>query len=704
MGKLTRSMVIILALTVGIISGANISYAEAEKLEDVHITILGTSDTHSNLYGFTYEDDVETKNNGMARISTYLKEMRAKNPNTILIDNGDTYQGTILADAVYNKKPDVIHPVSKVFNHMKYDAVVLGNHEFNFGMDFVDKITRELEMPVLAANAVYKDGRELAKPYIIVEKDGVKIGIIGLTNPNAPRWDGEKVDSVEFSSITEEGKKYVKILKEEKVDILVVSAHVGIIPEYDEENGSDGAEKLLEEIPEIDVLLLGHYHTKSEDKIGNTLIGSPRNNGRDVVQFDLKLEKKDGKFVVVDREVKTVDMEGVEPDQEIRDLIKEEHQSTINFIKGEGSDEDGVTGGGIFGQASTDFQPKNEIEGIPEGKLRDTAVIDLIAKVQLDISGADVTSVALFQDKSDIKAGDVNYGSLFNIYKFDNTLYTVDITGKELKDYMEWSASHYNTWKLGDISISFDENVPGYLYDMFEGVDYKIDLSKPAGERIVDVKYKGQPLKDDEVLTLAVNNYRYSSGLKANKLVAGNKKWESPKAIRDYLAEYIQTEGTINPEVSNNWEIIGIDLEHPLRDEIIDLVNNKKLPIPYNHSLNIQELEAQGIIKDGKVVTGLKDVDQELSHSEGPTKSNVETKEEKPQDKTEEVKKEIKEEIKENNKSKDEKTVVYVVQKGDFLIRIAKKYSVNYLDIARDNNIKNPNLIYPNQELIIKLP
>ena len=649
-------------------------------MESIKLTILGTSDTHSNLYGFTYEDDVETSNNGMARISIYLKEMRDKNPNTILIDNGDTYQGTILADAIYNKKPEEIHPVSKVFNHMKYDAVVLGNHEFNFGTDFVDKIVNELEMPVLAANANYKDGRELANPYTIVEKDGVKIGILGLTNPNVPRWDGEKVDSIEFTSITDAGKKYAKILKEdEKVDVLIVSAHVGMIPEYDEEGGSDGAEKLLEEIPEIDVLLLGHYHTSSAEKIGNTLVGSPRNNGRDIVQFDLELAKKDGKYVVLNGDVQTVDMESVEPDQEIRDLIKDEHQTTIDFIKGEGVGEDGVSGGGIFGQASADFQPKNEIEGIPEGKLRDTAVIELIAKVQLEVSGADVTSVALFQDKSDIKAGDVNYGSLFNIYKFDNTLYTVDVTGKELKDYMEWSTSHYNTWKPGDISISFDENVPGYLYDMFKGVDYKIDLSKPAGERIVDVKYKGDLLKDDEVLTLAVNNYRYSSGLKANKLIAANKKWESPKAIRDYLAEYIQKEGTISPEISNNWEIIGVDLDHPLRDEIIDLVNNKKLPIPYKHSLNVQELEAQGIIKDGEIVAPNDDVDQELSHSEGPTKTKEKMEEEKLQDKEE-----------------TKKTVIYTVQKGDYLIKIAKKYNVNYRDIVKNNNIKNPNLIFPN--------
>ena len=679
-----KLLVFILVLAMSIVGIPFISNAQALPNE-VHLTILGTSDTHSNLYGFSYENGKESTNNGMARVSTYVNQVRAQNPNTILLDNGDTYQGTILADAVYNKKPDVMHPVSKVYNYMNYDALTLGNHEFNFGVDFVEKIVNELDFPVLGANVEYKDGKELAKPYIIIEKQGVKIGILGLTNPNAPRWDGEKVDAFEFKSVPEVGKEYARILKEdEKVDVLIVTAHVGMIPEFDEETGADGAAKLLEDVPYIDVLLLGHYHILDAETIGNTLVGAPRNSGRDVAQFDLNLVLENGKYVIKSKEVKTVDMENITPDPAIRALIQEEHQATIDFINGEGAEGEEGNGGGVFGVAAIDFQPVNEINGIPEGKLRDTAVIDLIAKVQLDISGADVTAVALFQDDSDLKAGNINYGNLFNIYKFDNTLYTLDVTGKELKAYMEWSALHYNTWKPGDISISFDENVPGYLYDMFEGVDYKIDLSKPAGERIKDVYFKGEPLEDDQVLTLAVNNYRYSSGLKANKLVEASKKWESPKAIRDYLAEYIQKEGTISPTISNNWEIVGVDLDNPLRDEIIALVNSEKLAIPYNKSLNIQDLQEMGIIKDGKVIPPSEEVDQELEHSEGPVKPTVP---ETPVD-----------------TGTDSKTTTYIVKNGDYLIKIAKMYGVNYRDIAKENNIKNANLIFPNQKLIITLP
>lgn len=570
--------------------------------EKVKLTILGTSDIHANIYGYSYEDDKETTKDGAARIYTYVEKVRAAEENVILVDDGDTYQGTILADAVYNKRDDM-HPVSKFLNFIKYDAFTLGNHEFNFGIDFMKKFISELEMPTLGANVRYKDGNELAKPYAVVERSGVRVGILGLTNPNAPRWDGDKVEMLEFDGLEETAKRYVPILRnDENCDVVIVVAHAGAEPEFDEDNGSDGMNNVIRNVEGIDAVMLGHYHTANAYKENDIPVGSPRNAGRDVVRFDLDLEKENGKWIVKDSKVETVDMENYEPSKEVRELIAKEHQTTLDFIKGEGSEDGNEAGGGIFGTATADFQPVNEIKGLPEGKLRDTAVIDLIGKVQLEVSGADVTAVALFKNTSNIKKGNINYGTLFDIYKFDNTLYNVKVTGKELKDYMEWSVEAYNTWKPGDLNISFDEEIPGYRYDMFKGVDYKIDLSQDVGNRIKDVKFKGEELKDDQVLTLAVNNYRYSSGLKANKLIAGTRDWDSPMAIREYIAEYIKQKGEISPEVSNNWEIVGIDLEHELRDEIIELVNEGLIESPYHKALNIKDLEAQGIIVDGKVV------------------------------------------------------------------------------------------------------
>ena len=295
---------------------------------------------------------------------------------------------------------------------------------------------------------------------------------------------------------------------------------------------------------------------------------------------------------ISDISTEIVDMADYEPSEEIRELpaVKKLHEETINFVGG--GSEDGESGEPL-GTTTAKFQPEDEIKGLPEGKLQDTAVMDLILQVQLEASGADVTACALFKDTSDLPEGSINYGDIFNIYKFDNTLCTLDVTGKELKGYMEWAAECYNQWKPGDVNISFDPEYPGYLYDMFAGVDYEINLSKPKGERIENVMFHGEPLKDDQILKLAVNNYRYASGIKAQNLAEGKRDWESSNSIRDMIVEYFAENSPVEPIVDNNWHITGVDLskDDPRRAEIIGYINEGLLPTPYNESYNLEDYD-----------------------------------------------------------------------------------------------------------------
>jgi len=596
-----RSLLALLLTVALLVSLASMAFAANAGTKQ--ITILGTSDMHGNIWGYSYEDGKETTNNGMARVYTYIQEVRKENPNTILVDGGDTIQGTILTDDIYNKQTGE-HPVITAMNYMGYDAMTLGNHEFNFGLDLISRIKAQAKFPILAANATLKSNGKLltGAAYTIVERDGVKVAVIGVTNPNIPTWDGDKVASVQFTALSAAVKACIKEIGD-KADVIMVSCHAGLTGEFDEEGGTDAAAQILKDNPEVDVLQVGHYHIAISEKDGKTVVGGVRNSGRDVARFDLTVDQ-DGN--VVDSTVKTVDMASYTPSQEIRDLpiVKAAHEKTIAFIKG-GSGASG-TSGGIFGTASANFQPVNEISGIPAGKLEDTAVMDLINKVQLLNSGADVSAAALFKDTSDIKKGTINYGDIFNIYKFDNTLYRVKVTGKELKAYMEWSAACYNQWVPGDLSISFNPEKPGYLYDMFAGVDYEIDLSQPAGSRIKNVMFKGQALKDDQVLTLAVNNYRYSSALKQFKLVSATKEWESPNSIRDMLVQYIKSQGTIKPAVDNNWKITGVDLQtaNPDRAMLIALVNRGLLAAPYAKSLNVSDAAAAKTLLNNVSVNG----------------------------------------------------------------------------------------------------
>ena len=554
---------------------------------ETHITIIGTSDTHGNIWGYSYEDMKESTRDGLARVSTYVNQVRAGNPNTILVDAGDTIQGTIMTDDLYSKDT-ANHPVPAALNYMKYDAWTLGNHEFNFGVDKLQSIIDQADMPVLAANIKNADGSYFTGAgYTIVERGGVNVAIIGVDTPNIPRWDGTKqgVDKLTFEPMADAVAECIKEIGD-KANVIMVSAHAGLEAEYSTD-GSDAAKTILAKCPEVDVLQMGHTHTTyiNNDTIP---VGEAKNNAGDVVRYDLTLNADKE---ITSATVETVSMKDVEPDQNLRNVpaIKEAQEKTVSFIQDN-----------VLGHAAADFQPVNEIKGLPEGRLQDTAVIDLIGTVQLENSGADVTAVALFKDTSDLKKGDLNYGNMFDIYKFPNVLYTVKVTGAEMKAYMEWAAECWNQWQPGDINISFNPEKPGYLHDHFIGLNYEVNLSKPAGQRIENVTFKGQPLTDDQVLTLCVNDYRYT-GLKNEGIISGEKEWESSASVRDMLVAYLADHDPLEPVVDNNWKITGVDLQkdNPERAAYIEKINAGELATPYNKSINLNE--ANNVVVNGKL-------------------------------------------------------------------------------------------------------
>ena len=558
---------------------------------ETHLTIIGTSDTHGNIWGYSYEDMKESTGDGLARVSAYVNQVRSENPNTILVDAGDTIQGTIMTDDLYSKDT-ASHPVAAALNYMDYDAWTLGNHEFNFGVDTLKSILEQVDMPVLAANIKNADGSYFTGAgYTIVERGGVKLAVIGVVTPDVPIWDSGK-DGIDDAVYEAANVAVGKAIDEigDQADVIMVSAHMGMYAEFDEEGGSDSAQKILDDNPEIDVLQVAHNHVVVNEKQGSTVIGGVRNGGRDIARFDLTL---DADNQIIDSSVEIVDMTGVTPSQELREipLVAEAHQKTIDYINGGGSGDEGE-GGASLGSTTARFQP--EIRGIPAGRVMDTAVMDLINTVQLENSGADVSAAALFKGTSDLPKGDINYGNIFDIYKFDNTLYRVSVTGAELKAYMEWSAECYNQWQEGDINISFDPEYPDYLYDMFAGVDYEIDLSQPKGQRIQNVMFHGAPLQDDQELTLAVNNYRYSSALKAQSIISGTKEWESSNSIRDMIVAYFAEHSPVAPEVDHNWKIVGVDLseDDPRRAELVGYINAGLLDTPYAESYNLSDYDS----------------------------------------------------------------------------------------------------------------
>lgn len=547
------------------------------------ITILATTDIHGNILGYNYDKGESFNNSGMNRIYSYIKQVKSENLNTLVVDNGDIIQGNTLTDEMYSNKKDEKHPVISAMNFMGYDAMVLGNHEFNFGLDLIKSLEKQSNFPFLSANVAYREsGEDFVKTHTIINCGGVRVGIIGLTTPNVPRWVGNLVKDLNFHDLGETAYRYVSEIRD-KVDIIMVMAHASMVSEHDKKNERDAAEKILRLCPEIDVLVVGHFHITVKEKRGKTLIGGATDSGQEVIRFDLTLDNNNH---VIDGQVKVVSMKPYYPSEELSGLpvIKKAHETTMDFVTE------------IIGEATEDFQPKDEISFIPEGRLRDTPLIELINKVQLINSGADVTSTSLIRDDSNIKKGVITYGHIFNVYKFTTFLYVVEVTGKELKNYMEWAASAYNQWKSGDISISFTMDIPGYQHEFFAGVNYKVDISKPVGHRIVDLIFKGDLVKENQKLKLATSDYCYFANLKGRKLAKNNYIWKSSNTIRDMIVEYIKNQGIISPQVDNNWEITGVNLESPYKEKIIKLVNEGSIELPYNKALNIDELKKLGLI------------------------------------------------------------------------------------------------------------
>ncbi len=577
------------------------------------LTILGTSDVHGNIWDWSYEDDAPA-DLGFAKIGTIVKEERAKNPHSILVDAGDNLQGTLLTDDLYSTDPEYLlkeHPVITAMKTIGYDSMSLGNHEFNFGLDLIRKVEEEAApvFPLLSANTYVKKTKEhFVTPYKIQDVDGVKVGILGLTIPHVAMWDGDKVDSLYFTDLNVEAAKQVKEMKDKHhPDVIVAAIHAGL----DNSDPGAAARNVILEVPEIDAFVLGHDHREYaemiEDKTGTLKpAAAVKDTGAGVVKIDLELEKdpndKESQWSVTKSTPSIISSKGVATDESVRQATAEAHTATQEYVKD------------VIGTATADFLPENEIPGIPEAQLRPTAMISLINNVQMKATEADIAAGALFRADSDLKAGPVTFANIFNIYKYPNTLIGATMNGKQLKAFMEKQASYYQQFEEGDLAIAFNPKIRVYNYDTLTGVSYKIDISQPEGQRIVGLTFKGKPVTDDQRLKIAINNYRFE-GMVKDGFVDPEPYYESdPDTLRGEIVKYIKNfrKGTIAPEeeLVDNFEIIGTDFSNPARDYVIqqikagtagftDLVKDSADGrTPNVEKINIYDLIDKGLIPD----------------------------------------------------------------------------------------------------------
>jgi 2',3'-cyclic-nucleotide 2'-phosphodiesterase / 3'-nucleotidase len=545
------------------------------------LTVLGTSDTHGNVYNWDYYKDLEFDDAahndvGVAKLAALITKIRGerKGKATLVLDAGDTIQGTPLATYYAKQEPITStgerHPMARAMNVLGYDAVTLGNHEFNYGLPLLNLWIRQLGFPALAANAVSaKNGKPAFTPYVIKKVSlgkgapTLRVGILGLTNPGSAIWDKGNVEGkLVFEDMVKSAAKWVPEMRRRGADLVLISAHGGDsgVSSYGDEVPNENPSALIaEQVAGIDAILFGHAHAEVAQRFvinkktgEQVLLSEPSKWGQRLTRMDFSLQRKHGRWVIVSKKSATLNTNTVTEDARVLAAVKAQHAKTVAYV-------------------NQVVATSTEELSAAESRYKDTAILDYINKVQTDtvaaaLAGGEHASLpvlsiaAPFSRTAVFPKGDVKIKDVAGLYIFDNTLEAVVLTGAELRAYLEYSAKYFVTLAPGaavDPEAISDPSVPDYNYDVFSGVDYDIDISKPVGSRITRLERDGAAVADADRFVVAVNNYRRSGG-GAFPGIVKEQVYNEQREIRQLLIDWAQAKGEINPAdfAAGNWKLV----------------------------------------------------------------------------------------------------------------------------------------------------
>lgn len=535
-------------------------------------TVMGTTDLHGNVFNWDYFTDKEFDDKahndvGLAKISTLVDQVRREKgrQNTLMIDAGDTIQGTQLSyyyakiDPITAKRGPV-HPMAQAMNAIGYDAAALGNHEFNYGIPVLRKFEEQCDFPLLGANALdAKTLRPAFAPYVIKKlrtphgRD-VKVAILGLTNPGIAIWDKANVGGkMVFPGLEEQAAKYVPRLRSMGADVVIVSAHSGSsgTSSYGDQIPyvENAAGLVAEQVPGIDAILVGHAHSEIPEYFvenkqtgKRVVLSEPLKWGQRLTLFDFDLVWEKGRWVVEKAGSQVLNSNTVAEDRKITKLLADEHKKVVAYVNQ------------VIGTSASEMTSA-------EAAWKDEPIIDLINVIQAEtvkaaLAGGEyaalpvLSQAACFSRTARIPAGDVTIKDAAGLYTFENTLEARLLTGAQVKDYLEFSARYYVQTAAGapvdTVKLTNADNTPDYNYDVVSGVTYDIDIAKPNGSRIVNLSFEGKAIDPAAQFVLAVNNYRASGGGNFPHVAGSKQLWANSEEIRTTMISWVQAKGSVD--------------------------------------------------------------------------------------------------------------------------------------------------------------
>ncbi len=518
----------------------------------IEIKIVGTTDVHGHIRPHTYFKGERDENLGLAKIATLVKRERAFNPNVLFVDSGDLLQGSPLIDWFRRQgDPDAVDPMVATLNLMGCAALGVGNHDFNYGLDVLFKARKDARYPFVSAN-IYKAGTDelIFEPYVIKEIAGVKVGFIGATPAGVAFWDRAKVEGrLWFTDIVEAFERFVPEMKNLGADVIVGIPHCGLggdgefgptFAGYSERSGlppENVGLALARGIAGLDALFLGHTHQNIGMVENGVAIVQAEMGGKRLACVHLVLERQGGRWQVVQKSATTLSTEGVPPDPDVLAVTAQAHNGTLAYVTAP------------LATTSVDWAAEF-------ARIEDTPLMDLIAEVQRDRCGAQLSAVAAFNTEIGLKAGPISIAEIAALYPVENALMSILITGKQLRALLEHSARYFATYVPGESAIAKD--IKGYNFDMVSGIDYDIDVTQPEGSRITRLEYQGKPVSDDQAFTLALNAYRQGGGGGYEMFRDAPVVYSREENVRELLIEYLRNKKTVEPDeyFRHNWRIV----------------------------------------------------------------------------------------------------------------------------------------------------